>query len=94
MLSGLRKLRTGVVWCVLSPSLSLETQRVLTLFLRWVAFVQRDEVLVLKVKADPTWVKGQPRRIVLEEAETRRFEEVRLRFFSRFAFREKREATN
>lgn len=38
--------------------------------------VQRDELLVLKVKADPAWTKGQPRRIVLESAETVPFAHV------------------
>ena len=33
-------------------------------------------MLVLKVKADPTWKKGEPRRIVLDSAETVPFAHV------------------
>lgn len=38
---------------------------------------QANEVLVLSVKADPSWVKGEKRRIVLDQAKTMPFNEVR-----------------
>jgi len=38
---------------------------------------QANEVLVLSVKADPSWVKGEKRRIVLDQAKTVPFNEVR-----------------